>query len=217
MLSENDLVNSFYLNTGRPNIAMLETLPAQLICPLALAVPLIFLFGRDGVFIGFAASTDLALLILGIVVYRRFGRASFPCCLADNDAPMQDEEIVLDDERVMAFVSHVDALLQENGASKRTAVPVELACEEYLLFTKERNKDKRVEAECCVRVEPNSIVFSIWDSGEAFDIADENAMPNSLRAYVVASTMERQAGKMRMDATGFNRNSFSFRIIHAQN
>ena len=215
VLSEIALVNSFYLNTGKPGIAVLETLLAQLICPLALVVPLIFLLGMDGIFIGFAASAYLALLILGTVIYLRFGRTSFPSYLEENNSPMLDEEIMLDDECVMAFVARVDVFLQENSVPKKTAVLVELACEEYLLFTKERNKQQRVEAECCVRIEPNNVVFSIWDSGKIFDITDENAIPNSVRAYVVASLMERQAGKKHMVATSFNRNSFSFPITDA--
>lgn len=215
VLSEIALVNSFYLNTGKPGIAVLETLLAQLICPLALVVPLIFLLGMDGIFIGFAASAYLALLILGTVIYLRFGRASFPYYLEENNSPMLNEEIMLDDECVMAFVARVDVFLQENSVPKKTAVLVELACEEYLLFTKEQNKQQRVEAECCVRIEPNNVVFSIWDSGKIFDITDENAIPNSVRAYVVASLMERQAGKKHMVATSFNRNSFSFPITDA--
>ena len=217
VLSEIALVNSFYLNTDRPGIAVLETLLAQLLCPLALVVPLIFLLGMDGIFIGFAVSAYLALLILGAVIYGRFGRASFPYCLEDNDYPMLDEEIVLDDECVMAFVGHVEGFLQQNGVPKKTTVFVELACEEYLLLTMERNKGQRVEAECCVRVEPDRVVLSIWDSGEVFDITDENAVPNSVRAYVVASLMERQPLKKHMVATSFNRNSFSFPIPDTQN
>lgn len=210
VLSEIALVNSFYLNTGRPGIAVLETLLAQLICPLALVIPLIFLLGMEGIFIGFSASAYLALLILGAVIYKRYGRASFPYCLETNDYPMLDEEIALDDECVMAFVNRVDGFLQKNGVPKKTSVLVELACEEYLLFTKDQNKGKRVEAECCLRVEPDSVAFSIWDTGEVFDLTDENAVPNSVRAYVVASLMEQQAGKKHMVATSFNRNSFSF-------
>ena len=212
VLSELALVNSFYLNTGKPKIAILEMLLAQLICPLALVVPLLFLVGIDGIFIGFAAAAYLALLILGIVIYMRFGKSSFPYYLETNDFPLLDEEVVLDDACVMAFIAHVDGFLQENSVPKKTAVHVELACEEYLLLTKERNKDKKVEAECCVRIEPDSVVLSIWDSGEVFDITDENAVPGSIRAYVVASLMERQAGKKHMVATSFNRNSFNFPI-----
>ena len=212
VLSEMALVNSFYLNTGRPTVAMFETLLAQLICPLALVVPLTFLLGMDGIFIGFAASAYLALLILGIVIYRRFGRASFPYCIENDDLPILDEEIALDDEHVMAFVGRVDDFLKQNAVPKKTAMLVELACEEYLLFTKERNKDKRVEAECCIGIEPDKVFFSIWDSGEVFDLTDENAVPDSIRAYVVASLMERQTGKKHMIATSFNRNSFSFPI-----
>jgi anti-sigma regulatory factor (Ser/Thr protein kinase) len=125
---------------------------------------------------------------------------------------MLNEEIALNDECVMAFVNRVDAFLLKNGVPNKTTVLVELACEEYLLFTKDRNNGKQVEAECCVRIEPDSVVFSIWDTGEVFDLTDENAVPNSVRAYVVASLMERQAGKKHMVATSFNRNSFSFPI-----
>ena len=212
VLSEIALVNSFYLNTGKPGIAVLETLLAQLICPLVMIVPLIFLVGMDGIFIGFAASAFLSLLILAVVIYRRFGRASFPYCLEMKDYPLLDEEVTLDDESVMAFVGRVDSFLRESGVPKKTAMLVELACEEYMLLTKERNKGNRVEAECSVRVEPDNVVFAMWDSGEVFDLTDEDAVPDSIRAYVVATMMQQQPGKKHMIATSFNRNRFSFPI-----
>ena len=211
-LSEMALVNSFYLNTGKPKIAMLETLLAQLVCPLVLVVPMILLFGMDGIFIGFAASAYLALLILGVVLYTRFGRESFPYYLKDNGCPILDEEVALDEADVMAFVGRVDGFLSAHGMAKKTALRVELACEEYLLLIRDQNKDAKVEAECCVRVEPGDVVLSIWDSGEVFDMTDEDAFPGSMRGFVVASLMVRQTGKKHMIATSFNRNCFRFPI-----
>lgn len=211
-LSEMALVNSFYLNTGKPKIAMLETLLAQLVCPLVLVVPMILLFGMDGIFIGFAASAYLALLILGVVLYTRFGRESFPYYLKDNGCPILDEEVALDEADVMAFVGRVDGFLSAHGMAKKTALRVELACEEYLLLIRDQNKDEKVEAECCVRVEPGDVVLSIWDSGEVFDMTDEDAFPSSMRGFVVASLMVRQTGKKHMIATSFNRNCFRFPI-----
>lgn len=201
-----------YLNTGKPKIAMLETLLAQLVCPLVLVVPMILLFGMDGIFIGFAASAYLALLILGVVLYTRFGRESFPYYLKDNGCPILDEEVALDEADVMAFVGRVDGFLSAHGMAKKTALRVELACEEYLLLIRDQNKDEKVEAECCVRVEPGDVVLSIWDSGEVFDMTDEDALPGSMRGFVVASLMERQTGKKHMIATSFNRNCFRFPI-----
>lgn len=211
-LSEMALVNSFYLNTGKPKIAMLETLLAQLVCPLVLVVPMLLLFGMDGIFIGFAASAYLALLILGVVLYTRFGRESFPYYLKDNGCPILDEEVALDEADVMAFVGRVDGFLSAHGMAKKTALRVELACEEYLLLIRDQNKDEKVEAECCVRVEPGDVVLSIWDSGEVFDMTDEDAFPGSMRGFVVASLMVRQTGKKHMIATSFNRNCFRFPI-----
>jgi len=211
-LSEMALVNSFYLNTGKPKIAMLEMLLAQLVCPLVLVVPMILLFGMDGIFIGFAASAYLALLILGVVLYTRFGRESFPYYLKDNGCPILDEEVALDEADVMAFVGRVDGFLSAHGMAKKTALRVELACEEYLLLIRDQNKDEKVEAECCVRVEPGDVVLSIWDSGEVFDMTDEDAFPGSMRGFVVASLMVRQTGKKHMIATSFNRNCFRFPI-----
>lgn len=211
-LSEMALINSFYLNTGKERIAMFETLLAQLVCPMAMVVPMIFLFGMDGIFIGFAASAYLAQLILAAVLYSRFGRESFPYYLAGNDHPLMDEEIVLDEADVMAFVERVDDFLSTNGVAKNTALRVELACEEYLLLIRDQNKGKKVEAECCVRVEPSDVVLSIWDSGEVFDMTDEDAVPGSVRGFVVASLMARQSGRKHMVATSFNRNCFRFPI-----
>ena len=216
VLSEMALINSFYLNTGKPWIAMLETLLVQLLCPMVLVTSLIYLVGIDGIFIGFAVSGYLSLLILGIVIYKRYGRASFPYCLDAVHNPLMDEEVSLDDASVMAFVGQVNNFLKNNGIQQKAALRVELAVEEYLLLIRDRNQGKEVEAECCVRIEPACIALSIWDSGEIFDITDGNTMPRSIREYVTAALMQQQVGRKHMVATSFNRNIFRFPIDDAQ-
>jgi len=54
----------------------------------------------------------------------------------------------------------------------------------------------------------DGIIMTLRDDGVIFDMTDANAKISSLRAYLVASVMERQMGRLNLVTTGFNRNVF---------
>ena len=82
-----------------------------------------------------------------------------------------------------------------------------------LLFIKEKNPDDLVSAECCLRIEPGRVYFSIWDSGEIFDITDAASGTDSFRSKVMARIIkERLIEKKHMTVTSFNRNAFQFSL-----
>ena len=90
---------------------------------------------------------------------------------------------------------------------------VQMLVEDGLMAVLERHTDGKVFAECCVRLEPGGVNLSIWDSGGAFDMGEDDVPITSFRTFVVNSLMENIGAKKNMFVFGFNRSSFYFPLI----
>ena len=81
--------------------------------------------------------------------------------------------------------------------------------EEVFMVVKDRNKGRTVLGEASVDLN-DGIRLILRDDGEIFDITDADARISSLRTFLVASIMEKQAQRLNFVSTGFNRNIFDF-------
>ena len=77
----------------------------------------------------------------------------------------------------------------------------------------ERNNNKpTVCAECSALIRDDGIQIIEKDDGALFDLTDEDSLPSSLGAFVVASYMEKMKGnKMYLTTMSYNRNTFRIR------
>ena len=208
MLALMSLMNSYYLNTDKPGLAMLETILVQFLCPLVLAGLFIYFTSPEGLFVGYAASPYLAAVILFAYIRIRYGREGFPYYIEDNTLALLDEGVELDRDGIRAFTDKAGRFLRDHKVDEHIVSAVELTSDTVLLFIKEKNPDDLVSAECCLRIEPGRVYFSIWDSGEIFDITDAASGTDSFRSKVMARIIkERLIEKKHMTATSFNRNA----------
>jgi hypothetical protein len=74
----------------------------------------------------------------------------------------------------------------------------------------QKNAGEKTEAECSIRITPETVSASIWDTGQIFDIMDGDMTITSLNSYVVSSLLRQQKVKKHIVATSFNRNVFQF-------
>lgn len=213
MLALMSLMNSYYLNTDKPGLAMLETILVQFLCPLVLAGLFIYFTSPEGLFVGYAASPYLAAVLLFAYIRIRYGREGFPYYIEDNTLALLDEGVQLDRDGIRAFTDKAGIFLRDHKVDEHIVSAVELTSDTVLLFIKEKNPDDLVSAECCLRIEPGRVYFSIWDSGEIFDITDAASGTDSFRSKVMARIIkERLIEKKHMTVTSFNRNAFQFSL-----
>ena len=98
---------------------------------------------------------------------------------------------------------------------RRRALAAEEECREAereiseLMAVKDRNAGRPVIGEVVLDL-TDGVTLTLRDDGEIFDITDADAQISSLRSFLVASVMERQAGRVNLVTTGFNRNVFKF-------
>jgi Na+-driven multidrug efflux pump len=209
--------NSFYLNTRKPMLAVLESVLNNLVCILVSAIPLGMLFGIKGMMLGFAAAPYLTAAILLGYVYLHYGKDLFPSLVPRLDDAVFWRSILLTEESIMALVYDVHDFLEENHIDHASRGIIEVTLEELLFLIRDENqkanngeKSPKIYAECFVHPNEQGVDVSIWDSGEIFDITDVDSDMINFRSYVVERILSQQDVKKHMVATSFNKNFFRF-------
>ena len=209
--------NSFYLNTRKPFLAAFESVLNTLVCILAPAIPLGMLFGIRGMMFGYALAPYLTAVILFGYVYLHYGKELFPSLIPISDDAVFFRTIQLENEEVMTLVYDVHAFLEENHVDYASWRTIELILEETLFLIKDKNREpedekkpKKIYAECFVRMDEKGVDLSIWDSGEIFDITDEDIEIDNFRIYFVERIMSQHEVKKHLVSTSFNKNFFHF-------
>ena len=209
--------NSFYLNTRKPLLAALESILNILVCILAPAIPLGILFGIKGMMFGYALAPYLTAAILLGYVYIHYGKELFPSLIPRSDDAVFYRTIRLEEDEIMTLLYDVHAFLEENHIAQSSRGIIELTLDELLFLIKDKNKKpedgkkpEKIYAECFMRADEEGVDLSIWDSGEIFDITDEDSDLINFRHYIVERIMTQPDVKMHMVATSFNKNFFHF-------
>ena len=114
-------------------------------------------------------------------------------------------DLVLTEEEIVRTSKAVAAALPDEIAPRAA-----LMVEEVFMTVRERNPDrKRILGEVTLDLN-DGVLMTLRDDGVIFDITDADAKVSSLRAYLVASVMRQQNGRLNMVTAGFNRNVFRF-------
>lgn len=204
------LFNSYYLNAGKPNYALLEMLLVQFLCPMALVFPAARLFGIPGIFIGFALSPFLAAPILLLIIRKRSGKEGFPYYVNEIGADIMEASFRLTPDNVTGFSARCRDDLNRQGIDPIVVNRVELTVEEALMTILDMNGGKKVSAECCLRIDPDNVYLSIWDDGRVFNLTDVNAEVNNFHNYVLCRVVSTIKARKNIIAEGYNKNAFTF-------
>jgi len=201
------LFNSYYMFVGRPLLAGAVTFAAYLLLPVA-SVAVCSFAGVDGVWAGLGLGPFAGCLVASVLVVAVGGRRRFPLML---DRSREGDTFVfgleLADYPIVEVSRQVAGVLTERHVSEKRVVAASLMTEEVLMAVKDRNRGRRTLGEVCLDL-AEGVTLTLRDDGEIFDITDADAKISSLRTFLVASVMERQAGRLNLVTTGFNRNVF---------
>jgi len=202
-LALSGLLKSYYLFVERPVFSLLMTLACYLVFPLA-GITVGSSFGLRGLWIGLGVSPYLGLLVVGAVILLKGGRRGFPLLLPQERlAKTKVFDLRLTESEIVDVSRKVSEVLPPAVAPRAS-----LMVEEAFMTVRERNPPgRRLRGEVTLDFS-DGIIMTLRDDGVIFDMTDANAKISSLRAYLVASVMERQMGRLNLVTTGFNRNVF---------
>ena len=194
--------NSFYLNTRKPLLAALESI--------------LNIYGDINQKVDYSTgigtwdeiSDKWQIFVL---------KDLFPSLIPHSDDAVFYRTIRLEENEIMTLVYDVHAFLEKNHIAHTLRGTIELTLEELLFLIKDRNmksedgkKPEKIYAECFIRANEEGVDLSIWDSGEIFDITNEDSDLINFRHYIVERIMTQQDVKKHMVATSFNKNFFHF-------
>lgn len=204
-----NVMNNYYQYVERESLSLGLSIWGWLILPL-FVLALFSRIGPDAVWTWYPVYNVLGVGLF--FAYLRFmdGRERFFLQLPRaRDRDISVFTLSLSPEEIVAVSQLVATKLMFAGIASQTCMRAQLMVEEVLMAVFDRNEGRRVLAEVTLDLN-DGVALTIRDDGVVFDITDSDARISSLRGYLVASVMERQARKLNLTTTGFNRNVFRF-------
>jgi len=203
------LFNSYYMFVERAALAGVVTFACYLLMPV-FAVAACSLMGPTGIWCGLGIGPFLGCAVASLVVLAVGGKARYPLML---DMSREKDVLVagleFNEQEIVSTSRQVAGEMIKRGIPELTVMRTSLMTEEVLMAVRDRNRGRKVIGEVVLDMS-DGVVLTLRDDGEIFDITDSDAKISSLRSFLVASVMERQAGRVNLVTTGFNRNVFRF-------
>lgn len=206
------LTTSYYMLIDRIGMATCFAVLQNGLLYILMPILCSFIFGFNGIWIGFIVAPIVTLVVAYLFVYIRFGRDSFPYLLDDMNSVIE----VIDGTLTPGTAADLSKLAKQKILShqypKVIANEVALFVEEIGLTIYERNKEskKDVLIEVSMMLESDSVFVIERDSGELFDITDPGFDHKGINGFVLKGVMDSQKEKAYLVTTGYNRNMIRF-------
>ena len=204
------LMTSYYLYTDRIRFSILTVCITD--GPMYTVFPILFalLFGVNGLWIGFAVSPVVGLVLSMIIIRCRKGKERFPLYLDFMDRRIIVFDSVLEKEKLPEISQEIQNDLYEQGYDKKTAMKAALFSEEIGTTLLEQNGDDKVWVEYSLLYDKDRVNLIIRDSGQIFDVTDPDLQIKGLSSFVITGLLNMQKEKDYIPTTGYNRNIIRF-------
>ena len=206
------LTTSYYMLVDHVGLSVVLTVIKDGLLYSFLPVLASVILGEDAMWISFALSPLITLVIAFVFIRIRYGKDKFPFLLKPSDS----EIIVLDDtllpDNCAKLSAKVSEVVEDHGFSKSIANRAALFTEEIGLTIIEKNgKTKEpLQVEISMFFEGDSLTLVERDSGVIFDITDPDLKIDGLSSFILSGIMQVQEEKAYMTTTGYNRNMIRF-------
>ncbi|MDO4479346.1 MAG: MATE family efflux transporter [Lachnospiraceae bacterium] len=201
-------LSSYFLYTDRVGINLLSTLMQQLLGPIIGMIALTSIFNILGPALGVLFGNVLGfaafLLLMGLIK----GFRTLPLLIKEPSPKMVHFfEFEVTPAGIRDMMTKAEALLQENGAAKRTIFKTKLFIEEIMTVVMNRNasSEKMVLAECTLKL-GDDLTIILRDDGEIFNVLAEDGTVDSLSSFILNGLMTKQQEKMNALNFACNRN-----------
>ena len=208
------LMTSYYMLIDRIGMSVCFSCLQSGVLKIALPILGALLFGMNGMWAGFVASSLLGLILALGYVRLRFGKDNFPLLLKGMAAEITVMDEKLTPESAVELSQKVSAALLARGYPKNEALRASLFVEEIGLTVLEQNgqSKKPVLLELSLFFEEESVLIIERDSGKLFDATDPDLSIKGLSSLVLSGLMESQKEAAYLVTTGYNRNMIRFHL-----
>lgn len=203
-------ISSYYLISNHILLGSFVICLNTAVMPIVAGISFALLFDFNGLWIGYALSPLLSLIVLFACILFRYGRDKIPFLFEKSDTRSFTFDLTLKEGSIIALRDKVEDILTEEKISPKTKREIMLICEDFLLLVAERNKDREISAECSLLIHEN-VEWILRYDGELVDFSDSDLRITSFRSMFVSSLMEHESDKDYLITTGYNRNVFRFK------
>lgn len=183
----------------------------MLIAPIVFVLPLAALAGWNGLVWGFFLTPFAAILFEIVIMLIKYGKENFPYIIRDTEDKIFIYELALNDKEIVQTKDAVIKELTTLGIDPSIINKVAVTIEETFEIVKEKNKGKRILADCTVKVSKEDVTLTTRDDGVIFDITNSDAKVDSLGAYVAGRIMQTSNERAYVTAISYNRNNYVWR------
>lgn len=207
------LTTSYYMLVDHVRLSVVITVIKDGLLYTFLPVIASMLWGREAMWISFALSPVITLVLTFLYVRVRYGKDKFPFLLKSSDSEIVVFDDILLPENCAKLSAKVSEVVKEHGFSKSIANRTALFTEEIGLTIIEKNgkTKKPILVEISVIFEGNSLILVERDSGVIFDITDPDLKVSGLSSFILSGIMQVHKEKAYMTTTGYNRNMIRFK------
>ena len=164
-------------------------------------------FGIYGMFIGLMIAQPVGYFISVFYIKKKYGKENYPLFIADKERNRNErlfEFAVLPDKIVSVRDEIGEALSEFCDANQINRVM--LIFEELFMLIYDKNKGRKVRAECMVEI-GDTVRLITKDDGQIVDLTDSDLNVTSLRSYTLSNLLSAHAVKrMHHLALSYNRN-----------
>ncbi len=202
----------YFPRIEKPFLGNLAGFLYSLFTPIAIAMPL-GLISYNAMSWGFFATPSVTMLIMGVIIIKKFGKNSFPYPIPKTEAEkIFIHEFAVTDEEIVLVKDMVADELKTADVSESIINKLALMIEEALTVVKNQNTKihpgKIILADATIMVFKDRVQLITRDNGVIFDITRVDEKLSSLEAYVAASLMNDNDENSYVTSVSFNRNLF---------
>ena len=210
----------YYYLIDHYRLALVICFIKDLLSTVGLTILLAMLFKKpEAIWLGLAFAPVLSLMVCSAIVWFHYGRKLFPWLIpGDRDKRIFIHSFMLDEKQSVALSEKTAYILKKEGYPQRLQNLAAFYVEEMLMLVREKNGSSPVLVECTLILNEEDVRMILRDSGQIFNLAEEDALPSSFRQYVVANMISVLESKAYLVNTGYNRHEFVFsnRLINSR-
>lgn len=170
-----------------------------MIFPILLCIIFTNIIGPIGIGLGYLISSILALSIMMLYVYIKYGKSLFPYLIEKSQCQIYNYNLVLNEKNIIDVSRNISKV-----SSDMASMIVEETCMAILDYNTKNN----ILMEISVYVDNDKIQIIMWDNGVVFDITKIDIQLKNFRTFFVDSLMNYNKNKIHQTLVGFNRNAF---------
>ncbi|MBQ9551043.1 MAG: hypothetical protein IJU87_09560 [Lachnospiraceae bacterium] len=202
-------LDSYYLYAEKVGLSLCSYFLKYFICDILLSIPLSLVFGKNGLWLGYALAPFLSLFLLLTVTRFTHRGESLPYLVSDNGNSW-DCTTEVNAAGIGNAMEKAEAFLKKKNIDDKRVRNAILNLEETLGLLMEKNPGKTVLAECFLKTHADNMELIIWDNGIVFDTTKETKVFSGFRSYTYPILMKRNKGQEYLVTVGFNRIRITF-------